>query len=241
MPRQSQAVEPLKIAVAGNGRMGQSVVAAVEQMPDCEVLGIWRRETDLDALVSAADVVIDFSLPSGTEKVLESIVTHATPLVCGVSGLQAAQMQQLRMAANAAAIVYDRNMSVGIAVLQRLIASAAPALGNDFSIAIAETHHVHKKDAPSGTALQLAEALEHSRPSPGKSAIAISSERRGEVAGDHAVTFSSEHEALTLSHGVTHRQVFAAGAIRAAKWVATRGNGLYAMRDVLFSGEKKPV
>lgn len=213
--------------------MGQTIARRLAEQPDLGLVGIWTRDTELEGLVQAADVVIDFSLPSGTEKVLEAVTRHDKPLVCGVSGLSDEQMQRLEAAAALVPVVYDRNMSLGIAVLERAVRDAAASLGPDFEIVIAETHHVHKKDAPSGTALKLGEAVIQARGGSGAAEIDYQVERRGEVPGDHTVIFRSETERLELGHSVTTRAVFAEGALRAARWVVRRPAGRYAMRDVL--------
>jgi 4-hydroxy-tetrahydrodipicolinate reductase len=225
--------DTLRIAVVGAGRMGQAIAARVAADPDLELAGLATRETDLDDLVAACDVVIDFSLPDGTEKLLGAVVEARKPLVCGVSGLSDAQLQRLAATAAHVPLVYDRNMSQGITVLDAVVREVGGALGAEFAVNIDEVHHVHKKDAPSGTALKLGEALASVRD---KSAAAVeySSERRGEVPGDHTVTFKSATERLSFSHSVTTRDVFADGALRAARWVAERDPGLYSMRDVLF-------
>lgn len=223
-----------RVAIAGAGRMGQAIAESLEHQDDLVLGGLWGRGDDLDALVAACDVVIDFSLPEGTLQVLDAVVRHDKPLVCGVSGLDDAQMARLDEAAASVAVVYDRNMSLGIAVLERSVREAAASLGPDFDIEISEVHHVHKKDAPSGTALKLGEAIAEARGEPGAGSIGFNSERRGEVPGDHDVVMSSPTERLTFAHSVTTRQVFADGAIRAARWVTGRKPGRYAMSDVLF-------
>ena len=128
-------------------------------------------------------------------------------------------------------------MSQGIAVLQELVGRAARSLGDEFAIEIHETHHVHKKDAPSGTALKLGEAIADAREPSGADSVHYQSERRGEVPGDHEVIFSSTTERLTLAHSVTTRSVFAEGALRAARWIVSREPGLYDMHDVLFGDD----
>jgi 4-hydroxy-tetrahydrodipicolinate reductase len=153
--------------------MGQAIVASLEQLNDMESAGVWARDDDLDALIASADVVVDFSLPEGTEQVLAAVVRHGKPLVCGVSGLNDAQLSLLNDAATRIPLVYDRNMSLGIAVLQRTVREAAAALGLDFAVEIAEVHHVHKKDAPSGTALKLGETIAEARGEPGTGYPAI--------------------------------------------------------------------
>ena len=214
--------------------MGQAIARRLAERSDLGLVGVWARDTDLDALVDAADIVIDFSLPAGTEQVLQAVKRHDKPLVCGVSGLSDAQMQQLDAVAAQVPIVYDRNMSLGIAVLERAVRDAAASLGPDFEVVIAETHHVHKKDAPSGTALKLGEAVAQAQAVPVGREIEYRVERRGEVPGDHEVIMTSPVERLSFSHSVTSRDVFADGALHAASWLMGRPVGRYSMRDVLL-------
>lgn len=213
--------------------MGQAIAAIVETTDDLQLAGVWKRGDDLQALVHSADVLIDFSLPGGTDRVLDVVAAAGIPLVCGVTGLDDRQLQRLDAVATEIAVVYDRNMSRGIAVLDVALRQVAHALPAGFSVAVTEVHHVHKKDAPSGTALKLAEALAVAR-GVALADIAIASERRGEVPGDHEVSFISESERLTLLHSVTSRTVFAEGAIAAARWIVNQPAGRYSMRHVLF-------
>jgi 4-hydroxy-tetrahydrodipicolinate reductase len=245
--------------------MGQAIVQAIGSHDDLRLTYLWSREGrtvdcpslsqdkvsgDLERIVSSADVVIDFSLPSASAQILGAVAVHRKPLVCGVSGLNEAQLAELNAAAAVAPIVYDRNMSVGIAVLDELVRLAAQSLGSEFEVDIHETHHVHKQDAPSGTALKLGEAIAEvrgqdfqqvawyapvagdKRPSAGD--IRFDVARRGEVPGDHTVGFRSATEELELTHSVTTRQVFADGAVRAGRWVVNKEPGRYSMKDVLF-------
>jgi len=224
----------IRVAIAGAGRMGQAIAAGLEKQDDMELAGIWDRGGDLSSLVAGTDVIIDFSLPDGTLQVLEAVTRYGKPLVCGVSGLSDEQMARLDQAALKVPIVYDRNMSLGIAVLEHSVREAAKSLGLDFEVEIAEVHHIHKKDAPSGTALKLGEAIAEVRGEQGTGSVAFKSERLGEVPGDHDVVMKSATESLTFAHSVTTRQVFADGAIRAARWVAGKSAGRYAMHDILF-------
>jgi len=224
----------ISVAIAGTGRMGQAIAESLKQQDDMELAGLWGRGEDLDQLLLDADVVIDFSLPDGTSQVLETITRLGKPLVCGVSGLSDEQLAALGAAASSVPLVYDRNMSLGVAVLERSVREAAASLGTDFTVEISEVHHVHKKDAPSGTALKLGEAAAEARGESGVGSVAFQSERRGEVPGDHEVVMRSPTETLTFAHSVTTRQVFADGAIRAARWVVGQEPGRYAMSDVLF-------
>lgn len=230
--------------------MGLATINAVNDYDDLEIASVWVRDPDtvgdlstpsgalissnLDHVVERADVVVDFSLPEATDRVIQAIAQAGKPLICGVSGVDDAHLSELDEAALAVPIVYDRNMSQGVAVLQDLVQRAARSLGDEFGIEIHETHHVHKKDAPSGTALKLGESAARARDIDNGDAIRYESERRGEVPGDHDVIFSSPTERLSLRHSVTTRQVFAEGALRAARWVISRPPGLYSMHDVLF-------
>ena len=224
----------IRVAIAGAGRMGKAIAAGIDAHDDLELVGTWGRGDDLDALVRQADVVVDFSLPDGTMQVIDAVVAHTRPLVCGVSGLDDVQMARVDEAAASIPGVYDRNMSLGIAVLARSVREAAASLGMDFDVEIAEVHHVHKKDAPSGTALKLGEIVAAARGEQGTGSVRFQSERRGEVPGDHEVVMSSRTERLTFAHSVTTRQVFADGALRAARWIVGQKPGRYAMSDVLF-------
>lgn len=214
--------------------MGQAIAASIEQQADLDLAGVWRRGDNLDGIIALADVVIDFSLPEGTEKVAAAVARFGKPLVCGVSGLSDAQVAMLENAARDVPVLHDRNMSLGVAVLERVLREAVVALGPGFEVEIAETHHVHKKDAPSGTALKLGEVVTEARGDAGASEIRYEVERRGEVPGDHEVILRSATEELRLAHSVTTRRVFAEGALRAARWLAHRDAGLYSMSDVLL-------
>ena len=229
-----RAIENINIAIAGAGRMGKAVAESIEQDSAFGLIGTWQRGGDIEVLVGAADVVVDFSMPDGTEVVVEAAVKYKKPLVCGVSGLSDKQMAKLDAAGSQIALVFDRNMSLGIAVLERTVRNAAATLGRDFAVTISETHHVHKKDAPSGTALQLGAAIASSRGESGTGQIQFEVERRGEVPGDHEVVMSSATERLSFTHSVTTRRVFALGALRAAQWLVGQPPGLYSMQDVLF-------
>ena len=224
--------------------MGKAVAQSIEQHAAFALAGTWKRGANfdpLDTLVAAADVVVYFSMPDGTELVVAAAVKYKKPLVCGVSGLDDRQMAKLDAASGAIPIVFDRNMSMGIAVLERTVRDAAASLGLDYAVTISETHHVHKKDAPSGTALKLGDAILESRGESGTGQIQFEVERRGEVPGDHEVVMSTATERLSFAHSVTTRQVFADGALRAAQWLIDQRPGLYSMQDVLFSrGSSNP-
>jgi 4-hydroxy-tetrahydrodipicolinate reductase len=219
--------ETLQVAVLGAGRMGQQVVKILEEAKDCRLTGVWSRdsETDLEGLLATADVAIDFTLPDATAEIISAAVEQRTPLVCGVTGLAADAEEAIDAASQHIAVLYDRNMSRGIGVMSQLLPLAAKALGADFRVGIRETHHVHKKDAPSGTAIALREAL-------GDDSIDIESTREGEVFGDHVVRFASDSESIEIAHSVSDRRVFAAGAVAAARWLHDKPAGRYKMADI---------
>ncbi len=214
--------------------MGQATAQAVDAAADLALSKIWVRGESIDDIVAASDVLIDFSLPTATAAVLKAVSLHRKPLVCGVSGLDDALWKELQQAATVIPLVYDRNMSQGVAVLDELVSKAAASLGAEFVAEIHETHHVHKLDSPSGTALKLGETIAAARAQEfNDDTVRFEVERRGEVPGDHAVILASPTETLTLKHSVTTRQVFAEGALRAARWVIGQPPGLYGMRDVM--------
>lgn len=217
----------LRIAVLGTGRMGRQLLHVIEDASDCEVAGAWSRSTDTDLaeLLTGADVAIDFTLPEATLEILSAMVDQQTPLVCGVTGLDAATEKAMATAARRVPILYGRNMSRGISVMSKWLRESAAALGRDFRAEIRETHHVHKKDAPSGTAIALREAL-------GDTSIDIESRREGEVLGDHQVRFVASSESIEIAHRVSDRRVFAEGAVAAARWLVDRPAGLYGMEDI---------
>ena len=218
--------------------MGKALEQAVILDNELELAGIWRRGGDINELLSRSDVLIDFSLPEANEVILNAAIKNNTPLVCGVSGFDDHQFDRLFNASNQIPVVFDRNMSLGIAVLERSVKEAAASIGLDFEIEISEIHHVNKKDAPSGTALKLGEAISASIGNKLAKEIKYSSERYGEVIGDHMVKMQSSTEKLTFSHSTTTRQVFVDGAIQASKWIFNKPAGFYCMQDVLFGKSK---
>lgn len=218
--------------------MGQAIKQSVESADDLALSGIWTRGASLDEAFDGADVAIDFSLPEANAEVLRVVLAHKIPLVCGVSGLEAEQLAQLEAAADVVPVVFDRNMSQGVTVLNEIVKQVAVSLGEEFDISIHETHHVKKLDSPSGTALKLAETVAAATDQNLSDAdIRFEVERRGEVPGDHSVIWASPTETLSLNHSVTTRQVFVAGALRAARWLVAKPPGLYDMSDVLFGGD----
>jgi 4-hydroxy-tetrahydrodipicolinate reductase len=197
----------------------------------------------------AAQVAIDFTLPAATEANLKACVESGTALVIGTTGLEDRQRKAMEKAANEIPVVYARNMSVGVNVFMELVGRAAKALGDEYDVEIVEAHHRHKVDAPSGTALALAERIaeaqghklnevavyaRHGRTGPRvPGTIGFAVIRGGSVVGEHTVRFIGAEEQVEFSHEAADRKTFARGALRAARWAAGRAPGLYSMADVL--------
>ncbi len=204
---------------------------------------------DASSGVSCADVAIDFTLPAAVQGNVAICVESGVALVIGTTGLTADDDATLERAAGSIALLYGRNMSVGVNVLSELARQASQALGADFDIEINEAHHRYKVDAPSGTALQLGESVAQGRGvelesvavydrhgvgsarTPGS--IGLSSVRAGSIVGDHTILFAADEELVELRHRALDRAVFARGALRAAIWLAQRPAGFYSMKDVL--------
>jgi 4-hydroxy-tetrahydrodipicolinate reductase len=252
--------------------MGAAIIRLIADSADCQLCGAaterGHRELGADAglavtgksldvrltddaavAVADCDVAIDFTAAAATDAHVSACLAHGCGLVLGTTGLDTAQMQRLKAAGQRIAIVYGRNMSIGVLVFTELARQAARLLGPDADIEIVETHHRHKADAPSGTALQLGEAVAaalggrledlatYDR-SAGRGprrlgSIGFASLRAGGVVGDHDIHFGLAEEVLTLRHRALDRATFARGALRAARWVAGRAPGLYSMHDVL--------
>ncbi|MDR1461401.1 MAG: 4-hydroxy-tetrahydrodipicolinate reductase [Campylobacteraceae bacterium] len=207
-----------------------------------------KKTDSLETLFDLSDVVIDFTAPSGTEALLRYALTKPKPLIVGTTGLNSEQLALLKQAAQSMPILYSTNMSLGIAVLNKLVELASEKL-RDFDIEIVEQHHRFKKDAPSGTALTLGEhaakarELEFSKVRVSgrdgiigqrdKDEIAVMSLRGGDIVGRHTVGFYNDGEFIELHHTATSRDTFAKGAIHAAKWIVNQPNKQYAISDCL--------
>ena len=213
------ADQPIRISlIAPDGRMGKAIAAAVAEDS--------RFAIDQDH----GDVLVDFSAPAALETSLERAMSAGVPILIGTTGLDEAADKGIVAASRQVAILRAANTSVGVAVLADLVERAAKALGPEWDIQISETHHRHKVDAPSGTALMLGAAAEHAR---GSGVAGYASVRGGTVAGDHDVLFLGPDERLILSHRAESRMIFARGALAAAAFLAGKPPGLYSMRDVI--------
>lgn len=267
--------QPLKAAVIGaSGRLGRLIMAELIRRPDFElVAGVVRhdsvmlgadlgelagtslagRETSVSMLeaADAADVVIDVSSPVASAAFARQITERGgPPFVCGVTGLDEAQSAMLAEAAKTIPVLYARNFSLGAAVMGWLTAQAARLLPPEqFDLEIVETHHRRKADAPSGTALSVAEGAARARgltledqaifgrPRQGSTrpvgAIGFSALRGGGAVGEHSALFLGAFEELEVRHRANDRFIFARGAVEAAGWITTQQPGLYGIGDML--------
>lgn len=218
---------PLKLLVHGaSGRMGRSLLRLVADDPRFVVAAAISRDL---SNCPEFDVAIDFSLPEGFDAILGLCRARGAGLVSGTTGLSESQRDALVAAGRTIPIVWASNFSLGVVVLEDLIRRAAQALPG-WSAQITETHHVHKKDAPSGTALTLAKA--HAAVS--GAMPAIESIREGEVIGDHRIRFEGPGERLELRHHAVDRDIFARGALEAAVRLHGRPAGSYEFSELLF-------
>jgi 4-hydroxy-tetrahydrodipicolinate reductase len=240
----NDAVLAAALTEAGHPTVGRDA----GQLAGLDELGVLLTDQLEDAL-AGCDVAIDFTAPAATAKHAQACAVRGCSLVVGTTGLGEAELAALKSASSSVALLYSRNMSIGITVLTELVRQAARLLGPDFDAEISEAHHRAKKDAPSGTALQLGEAVAQARMqnftevavfdrsglSAGRPAQAIgfASVRAGSIVGDHTVLLASDEEVLELTHRATDRALFARGALRAAAWLKGQPAGLYAMQDVL--------
>ena len=251
----------MRVAVAGSsGRMGRALLeevlkdgeltlAAALDIASGPAIGGVSITVDVNAAVAAADVLIDFTRPAGTLAHLEACARLGKAMVIGTTGFSEAEKQRIEQAAKTIPIVMAPNFAVGVNVIFKLAEVAARALGDAYDVEIIEAHHRHKVDAPSGTALKLGEIVAaalgrdlaavavHGREGdtgerPAK-AIGFHAIRGGDIVGEHTVLFAGTGERVEVTVRSTSRATYALGALRAAKFLKGRSNGLYDMQDVL--------
>ena len=247
----------VKIAISGVcGKMGRTLVAAIADRTDCEVccgLDIFAGDFAFpvydspEKMQEKPDVIIDYSHPNSLTGLLNYAKTTGTPIVLATTGYSDEQFAEIRQAAEQAALFSSFNMSIGIQLLIALSRKAAQVLGNQFDIEIIEKHHNQKIDAPSGTAIMLANALcdefeppkhlvfdRHSvRKKREISEIGMHSVRGGTIVGEHEVLFAGPDECISLKHTASSKRVFAEGSVNAALFLIGKEPGLYDMTDLL--------
>lgn len=241
-----------------NGRMGQMITGIVKEDPDIEIVaGVDTNNVQLNdypvfSCISEcdidADVVVDFGAASAIDNLLKVCVKRNLPIVLCTTGLSDVQLADMKVASSKIAILKSANMSLGINLLMKILKDAANVLAPaGFDIEIVEKHHRMKLDAPSGTAIALADSINEARDNEyeyiydrsqvrqkrGDKELGISAVRGGSIVGDHDVIFAGQDEVITFSHTAYSRAVFAKGAVSAAKFLSGKAAGLYDMSDVI--------
>ena len=248
----------LKIAISGIcGKMGRNVLASISERTDCEVLcgldigeasgcpvPVYKTPADMP---EKPDVIIDYSHPNALNALLDYAKATGTPVVLATTGYSEEQLAEIRKASEQVALFSSFNMSIGIQLLLALSKKAAQVLGNQFDIEIIEKHHNQKIDAPSGTALMIANAIigvtdppkhpvydRHSvRKKREITEIGIHSIRGGTIVGEHEVLFAGPDETISITHTASSKRVFAEGSVNAAVFLAGKPAGMYDMTDLL--------
>ncbi len=250
----------VNIVIQGiSGRMGKMLMSIIAGRDDCRVaagidcltddtldIPVFDEISGLDALPGKPNVLIDFSLPEAAVPMLRYCAAHALPCVVCTTGLGDEHRHLMREAAEKTAVFYSANMSVGISLLAKLARRAAAALPG-FDIEIIEKHHRKKLDAPSGTAMMLAQEINDEmggrleyvynrhdvRQTRGDNELGLHAMRGGSIVGEHEVLFAGADEVVTLTHSAQSRAVFANGAVTAALYLHNKAPGMYSMQDVL--------
>lgn len=248
----------LRIILSGCcGSMGAAVASCAKSIGSFEIVtGIDAKNTTNedfpvvshpDEVSHEADVLIDFSNPTLLDSLLEfCVVKHVAAVLC-TTGYSKEQVKKIELASKQVPVFYSGNMSLGVNLLIELSKTAAKVLGDSFDIEIVEKHHNRKLDAPSGTALMIADGISsalgkemhyvydrHSQRKPRENTdVGIHSIRGGTIVGEHDVIFAGQHEVITLSHSAQSRDIFALGALNAATFLSRQGVGLYSMPDLL--------
>ncbi len=258
------------VIIGAAGRMGRrilslavetgrfDIIAAVDRPGHPDIGKVYSLESPsgpIDVVladsypVAAADVAIDFSQPEAVDETIDYCLKNNVALVSGTTGLSESQRDKMKTASGKIPVIYGTNMSVGMNVLFALVGRAASMLGDEYDIEIVEQHHRFKKDAPSGSALTLAEnicqatgrdfpdALAHGRSGKDalrqKGTIGMHAVRAGDITGVHSIIFGTLGETVTLNHTANNRDTFVRGALRAAKWLVGKKPAAYSMADIL--------
>ncbi len=247
-----------KIIMNGcNGKMGQVITRLVAEDNDAQIVAgfdindslanTYPVFTNPADFTGEADVVIDFSHPSSLTGILDFCKARKLPIIICTTGLTPEQKEEFSAAAEEIPVFFSANMSLGINLLIELAKKAAKLLEGNFDIEIVERHHNQKIDAPSGTALAIAEAIDETLSYPAEfvfdrhsvrkkrksTEIGISAVRGGTIVGDHEIIFAGNDEVIELNHHAASKEVFAVGAIKAAKFMCGKAAGMYAMNDLI--------
>ena len=244
------------ILCGANGKMGNVIKDIVSKRDDCRIAAGIDLNTESDSfpiyssfddIKEEADVIIDFSNPALLDDLLDFAVKKSMPVVIATTGYDEGQKKQIEEASRKTSVFFTYNMSLGINLLANLAKKAVQILGNSFDIEIIEKHHNQKIDAPSGTALMLADAIceelnkpmkyeydRHSkREKRTENEIGIHAVRGGTIVGEHEIMFAGRDEIITLSHSARSKEVFAVGAVNAALFLKDKPAGMYSMKEMI--------
>lgn len=241
-----------KVAVTGSkGRMGSRIVKMLAGDRFFSLAAELDIGDSLDDVIDSVDVVIDFTVPEAAARHAAIAARHNTPIVIGTTGLGDDQQKTVSEASHTIPIVHSPNMGLGVNVMLKLTEITAKTLGKKYKVDIVETHHAGKRDKPSGTALRMLDIVckesgrnmnedvffyeeeAETKDTEEESEVSVRSIRRGEVVGEHVIYFTSPGEILSIEHRATNRDIFAEGAIAAARWIIGKAAGLYGIEDVL--------
>jgi 4-hydroxy-tetrahydrodipicolinate reductase len=242
-------IEPIKLGIHGaSGKMGQALLAGSKHLANMEIVYCYSPNSannDLEKLFSSADVVIDFSSPLATSKIIDLALHFKTKLLIGTTGLSAQDHAKMSLAAQQIAIFYAPNTSLGVNVMANVLKTVASLLSaEDFDVDIIDTHHRQKKDAPSGTALMFAEKIIQGRniargegvvADQQESSIKFFSLRSGDEPAKLEVIFSGQNQSLSFKHQAHCRLAFASHALAIASWLSNKKVGLYTMEDYVLN------
>ena len=233
--RQNHHVHPIALLINGaRGRMGMMIARLAGDEPRFRIAAQRDQGDASTPLATPVDVIIDFSSEAGAVDALRLAREHRAALLMGTTGLSAAAQRTLDDAAQSIALLQAPNTSLGVAVLAHIAAQAARLLGPAFNIDVIEMHHTQKKDAPSGTALRLANAIRQRGDAGDRLPDdRIHALRAGDIIGEHAIQFAGPGERLTLTHQATSRELFARGALHAAAFLARKPPGRYTIEQAL--------
>ncbi|MBI4335893.1 MAG: 4-hydroxy-tetrahydrodipicolinate reductase [Candidatus Omnitrophica bacterium] len=221
----------IKICVSGSkGKMGSRIIALAEMETKLTVSGEFDVGMDPEPLIKQCDCLIEFTSPQATVEHLLLCVKHRKAMVIGTTGLPDSERERIKAASSMIPIVFSPNMSIGVNLLFKMVGEAARALGAEYNVRIEEAHHIHKKDAPSGTAKEAARIIKDAR---GNVDIPINSVREDEIVGDHTIAFEGPLDTITIRHSAKTRDIFAKGALEAAKFIVNKPPKVYTMREVL--------
>jgi len=221
----------IKLCVGGSkGKMGSRIIELAKEEKSFEVTGEFDMGDDPKSAIESCDCLIEFTSPEATAMHLQTCREFKKAIVIGTTGLSDAQIAKIAEASKEIPVVFSPNMSIGVNLLFKMISDAAKVLGHGYTVGIVEAHHEHKKDAPSGTAKEMARIVKESGIA---GDVPIDSIREGEIVGEHTITFDSELDMIEITHSAKTRDIFARGALTAAKFLAGKPAGLYSMKDVL--------